>query len=376
MRTDIVLVNFLMAPDLIRCLETLGHWKHGTIWVINNSAQEPDSSADTIMLRSEVNSRSEAVYIESGENIGFGRACNLAFSRSQAEAVLLINPDARIETAGLLKLMALMEKAPHWGALSPSMYWNDSQSFLIPSSVEQTPFTTLNLALATRWDWWARLLAGRALSRMQMLSQQSSVVKVNFLSGAVLLVRREAAQEASRLEGLEGDHLFDPDYFMFFEDSDLSVRLRRAGWLLGVANDVKAVHHYRHKPYKGAMMNQSRKLYFKKRFPWFFRLSGALKWIDALTQGVDAGNRFELIQTPLSSAAALITHTQGASVVALSPSLLAWPAFYRPANQQATPLKDEDWALLEPGQYVALLREKDGQLRWCCFYRSAESAIA
>lgn len=371
MHTDIVLVNFLMAPDVVRCLNTLGHWPHGTVWVVNNSGQEPGSNADTTLLRSAVLARTDTVLLDTDANLGFGRACNLAFSRSRSESVLLLNPDARIGTDGLLQLMTIMKNTPSWGAISPGMCWNDSQSFLIPPSVSQTPLSSLSLALSTRWAWWARWHANRELRRSQRLSERQSVIEVDFLSGAVLLVRREAAQMAAKSAGLKESDLFDPGYFMFFEDSDLSVRLRRVGWSLGVHTGIKATHHYRHKPYKAALMQHAREYYFRNRFPWFFRFSGALTWVDALSQGVDAGRRFELIQTPLNSATAFTQETNGAPVLALSPSLLAWPAVYRPAGHLATPLDEEDWALLEPGQYVALLRDGVDKTRWCCFTRSA-----
>jgi GT2 family glycosyltransferase len=371
MRTDIVLVNFDMAPDLVRCLNTLGHWPHGMIWVVNNSAQAPESSADTALLRSTVLARTDATLLDAGTNLGFGRACNLAFSHSQAECVLLLNPDARIETDGLLQLMAWMKSHPQWGAISPGMCWNDSRSFLIPPTVKQTPLSCLSLALSTRWAWWARWRAGQELRRSQRLSEKHSICKVDFLSGAVLLVRREAAQMAAKSAGLNEGDLFDPGYFMFFEDSDLSVRLRRTGWSLGVHTGIHATHHYRHKPYKAALMQQAREYYFKHRFPRFFRWSADLKWVDALSKSVEAGHRFEVIHTPLHSATAFTEQTHGAAVLALSPSLLAWPAVYHSGSRVASTLDDKDWALLEPGQYVALLQDRVGKVRWCCFSRSA-----
>jgi len=370
MRTDLVIVNFWMAQDVVDCLEALGHWPYGTIWIVNNSAHEPGSSFDTGLLETLVLGRSDLVLVIADENVGFGRGCNLAFARSKAETVLLLNPDARIDVSGLLQLMVFLENSPQCAAVAPSMYWNDSQSFLIPPCVDQTPFATLSLAVSTRWAWWARWQARRSLRRMQSLSERLSAAEVKFLSGAVLLVRREAARMAAARSGLTDGDLFDPDYFMFFEDSDLSVRLRRAGWTLAVHAGVKATHHYRHRPYKGALMLQARQLYFRKRFPWFFSISGALKWVEALARPVDAAKRFDLISQPMLSAAEFEQSSNGAAVLALSPSLLAWPAVYRPAHLSPMPLDERDWALLEPGQYVALLQDLCGETRWCCFERA------
>jgi hypothetical protein len=86
---------------------------------------------------------------------------------------------------------------------------------------------------------------------------------------------------------------------------------------------------------------------------------------------VEAGHRFEVIHSPLNSATAFTEQTHGAAVLALSPSLLAWPAVYHSGSRVASTLDDKDWALLEPGQYVALLQDRVGKVRWCCFSRSA-----
>lgn len=370
MHTDIVIVNFLMASDVARCLRDLGPWPHGTIWLVNNSAHAPNSGDDNALLQAIADARSDVTLLVAPENLGFGRGCNLAYAQSTAEGVLLLNPDATIDSHDLLKLIELLAQRPHWGAVSPVMHWDAARRFVIPPSVAQTPAAALDLALSTRWGWWARWRARQDLDRMRALVQQVGAQPVGFLSGAVLLVRREAALMASQQSGLAPTDLFDPAFFMFFEDSDLSVRLRRAGWQLGVHPGLKAVHSYRHKPFKAALMAQARLQYFQKQFPWFFRLTRALQWVDRLTRPVRPAERFDVVRFPLDSAAALSQHTAGAAVVAWSPSLLGRPAVFRSPETRGAPLDETDWDLLEPGTYVALLQDADGTCRWCCFERA------
>lgn len=367
MRTDIVIVNFLMASDVARCLKNLGPWPHGTIWLVNNSAQEPGSAADNAMLQAIADERLDVTLLNAPDNLGFGRGCNLAYAHSTAEGVLLLNPDAAIDSHDLLQLIELLHERQDWGAVSPIMHWDPARRFVIPPSVAQTPAAALDLALSTRWSWWARWQAHKDLDRMRTFVEQSRPQPVDFLSGAVLLVRRAAALEASQQSGLAAADLFDPAFFMFFEDSDLSVRLRRAGWKLGVHPGLRAVHSYRHKPFKAVLMAQARLQYFQKQFPLFFRLTRALKWVDQLVRPVHAADRLQVIEPPLHSAAALSQHTAGAAVLAWSPSLLGRPAVFRSPETPSTPLDEADWALLEPGSYVALLQRIDGTCQWCCF---------
>ena len=93
---DIAIVNFRCVADTLEALARLAHWPHGTIWLVDNSAHEPAMAAQTAALRLACGAMPGVVYIEPGDNLGFGRACNLAFAKSNAEFFLLLNPDARI----------------------------------------------------------------------------------------------------------------------------------------------------------------------------------------------------------------------------------------------------------------------------------------
>jgi hypothetical protein len=188
---------------------------------------------------------------------------------------------------------------------------------------------------------------------------------VDFLAGAVMLVRRSAA--------LAVGGLFDPAYFMFFEDSDLSVRLRRGGFRLQVVPAASAVHEYRHKAFKAGMMDASRKDYFRKRFPVFFRLSDSLRRMDRWQRPVDPPCGCDTLGASVASAQEFRVITGNAGVLAISPSMLGMPAVFRPAGEAPRALTDAEWALLEPAPYVVYLQPRDRSRppRWVRFERPA-----
>lgn len=376
MRIDIIIVNYLSASDVGLCLRTLGPWAQGSIWLVNNSANVPDSSQDSALLVQIAEEHGSVELIEAGENGGFARGCNLAYGRSDADIVVLLNPDACIGGPQLLALARALDKDPRLAALSPIMSLDRHKGFLIPPTVAQTPASALGLALSTRWAWLSRWLSDRALQRMQHLVRQEDVQYVDFLSGAVLAVRRVAARDAAETSGLPPGCLFDPEYFMFFEDSDLSHRLTHTGWRLGVHPGLCAVHAYSHKPYKAALMEASRRLYFRKRFRWFYHLTRQLRGLDRLMVAPDPVQRFGDHLGRLSSAAQLLERTGGAPVLALSPSLLTRPALFRPPEHPPTPLTKDEWDLLEPGPYCVLLAPEGRRARWAYLERAAAAPSA
>jgi len=364
MQIDIVIVNYHCADQIAECLKTLGPWRKGAIWLVDNSCDPIQKAALEALAEAHAHSCVRLVLAQS--NLGFGGGCNLAFARSTAELLLLLNPDALVTGATVLELAQDMQRHPHLGALSPTIYWNRQRTFVTPATMAQTPWAEL-LRLASHGS--ARIAKGLArlhLRRMRHIAAAGTLQTVAFLSGAVLMLRRSAALEASRrIEWSAGDVaresevLFDPAFFMFFEDSDLSVRLTESGWALGVLPCVSAVHEYRHKAFKASLMQQSRHLYFRKRYPIFYQYTQNLLWLDTMAAKMRAPAWSNYLGE-FSRADEVTRATGGDGVIALSPSGFMVPAIFRPPGGAYLPFDEEEWALLEPAHYTACLIDARG----------------
>ena len=344
---DIIIVNYRGAADTLQALTRLAAWPHGTLWLVDNSANEPDMAADTSALQQASADHQCVRLLAPGANLGFGCACNLAFAESSAEYVLLLNPDARISTEDVLRLAQAMQDRPGLAGVSPKIYWNEQRSFVLPAAFAQTPWYYVAQTLATRSRQLAQWAARRGLLRAMRQMAGSKVFEVDFVAGSVLLLRRSAV--------LQAGGLFDPDYFMFYEDSDLSLRLRRAGYELAIVPSATAEHEYRHKAFKAGLMAQSQQHYFSKQYPLFYRWSGRLSRVPRLAGSMDLNAWFKVLAQPVSSAEEFAHLTGAAGVLAFSPTLLLMPAIFRPSMAQVRPFDENEWGLLEPGPYTALL---------------------
>ena len=358
---DVVIVNYRDAADTLQALTRLTPWPLGTIWLVDNSAHETEVADGTAALEQAVLSLQEAQQrgdpknadrpcvnlLTAGANLGFGRACNLAFAQSSAEYLLLLNPDARIATADVLTLARALSHQPRLAGVSPKIYWNAQHSFVLPAAFAQTPWYYVAQALATRSRWLAQWAALRGMKRSQRQMAGSKVFEVDFLAGSVLLLRRSAV--------LQAGGLFDPDYFMFYEDSDLSLRLRRAGYRLAIVPGAAAEHEYRHKAFKAELMARSQLQYFSKQYPLFYRCSGGLGRVPQLAGSVDLNTWFTVLAQPISSADEFARQTGAAGVLAFSPTMLLMPSIFRPERSGASRFDAQEWDLLEPGPYTAVL---------------------
>jgi GT2 family glycosyltransferase len=149
-------------------------------------------------------------------NLGFGRGCNQGMAASRGAFVVLLNNDTLVTPGWLDGLIALsVHDWPRVGMTGPV------SNAATPEQTVETAYRDVGQMLAFARDN-ARRCAGQAVQRDR-------------LSGFCLLVRRDV------LDRVGG---FDERFGLgFFEDDDLSLRVRKAGYKLLVAHDV-FVHHY------------------------------------------------------------------------------------------------------------------------------------
>ena len=363
---DVAIVNYRCAADTLQALARLAQWPHGMVWLVDNSAQDAGVAADAAALREASAGMPWVRMLAPGSNLGFGRACNLAFAKSKAEFFLLLNPDARIAVDDVLLLARALADQPGLGAVSPKIFWNEQRTFVSPAAFPQTPGYSMALALATHSRRLTQWAAQRSLSGAMRQMASKHLFEVPFLAGSVMMVRRKAV--------LSAKGLFDPDYFMFFEDSDLSVRLRRAGYALAMVPAACAEHEYRHKAFKADMMAKSQHQYFSKQYPSFYYWSDKLARVAELARPVDLAKWFKVLPKPVTSAQEFAACTDNGRVLAFSPSVLMMPALFRPSLDGAHCFTEGEWNLLEPACYTVLVQSCDLTRKpaWFYFERAAD----
>ena len=222
------------------------------IYVVDNSMCKDESE----WLREHLSSNSRLIV--SSENLGFARACNLAFAQSKAEYVLLLNPDARLFPGSLQRLKETLREHPKVAAVGPRVFWDiDKQFFMPPSTYPSRTGFALD-QLSACWPRIAAIHANRFLRRSLHEWQQTTPFPVDALSGGHVLLRRSAL--------LRANGLFDPRFFMYWEDSDLMRRLQDDDQQLLLEPRAEAVHLYEHTPAKDELISQGWPVFSQKYF--------------------------------------------------------------------------------------------------------------
>lgn len=215
---DVVVVAYRSAAQLRRCVEPLAGEPDLNVVVVDNAC--PEGSTRTISdLPVEV--------VSMGRNAGFAAGCNAGARRGEAEAILLLNPDASVSPANVRLLADSLGRDPRCAAVAPRL--------LLPSGeTELTMFREPRL----RSSFGEALLLHHVFSRAEWCTEwvrwgYDSPAEPEALIGAVLLVRRSAFAE---LGGL------DERFFLYSEDTDLGTRLRRRGFTLRYEPTATAEH--------------------------------------------------------------------------------------------------------------------------------------
>ncbi len=171
------------------------------------------------------------------KNLGFGRAVNLGAQVANAPYLLVLNPDVR-PLAG--SIGALFEAAEQSGATlcGPRFFWDRERYWRLPPAEGEALFWALGKRLAQSLFPEALVLSHYWRIRQEHFWTQDRPFKEVFLSGAALLIDRR------QLSGPP----FDPRFFLYYEDTDLSLRVEAEGLLQLCVPQAEMVHFWNQSP--------------------------------------------------------------------------------------------------------------------------------
>lgn len=288
----------------------------------------------------------------SPENFGFGRACNLAFERFEGEQILLLNPDARLLPDCLLRLQKTLLSSRKIAAVSPQIFWDDGLKFYLPPSIPPLLFEFQYL-----FDAWgphspiSRLLSVIWRYHSIKVWRSKKPVRVNNLSGGLVLLERDAVRKAGGL--------FDPRFFLYFEDIDLFIRLRKAGYSLAIEPRARAVHYYDQCGQedwgrKRLLMAQSRMVFLDKHCKGL--KSRVRKIMDQfMTCSAGENHRGPKVDFTSPFVLEVPAHLQNGWLFEASPNLAFIPSAGRFGRGPLVDFSERYWSMLAPGRYFGRL---------------------
>lgn len=170
--------------------------------IVDNASQ--DSTCDYVRQH-----LPHANLIANAKNLGFGAACNQGVAAASTPYALLLNPDCTCTHDTATSLVAVAQQDPQSAIVAPQVL---------------TKTGALEVSYRMGLLTWKSTLKQAA----------QGLLCVEFVTGACLLLRKSA------FDAVTG---FDEAYFMYYEDEDLCLRLRRAGYSI-VVQPAAVVQHF------------------------------------------------------------------------------------------------------------------------------------
>jgi len=238
-RVLVVVPTLAAGPALLECLVSLLNQTEREIEVVvvDNSGRQ--------LAREAGAERFAAAILDGPGNLGYGGAINAAVRRSQAPLVAVINDDAMAHPTWIRALLAAIESRPDVGMCASQVL----------------------LAGEGRLDSAGMLIARDGSTKQRGHGEHPASYnreeEVLFPSGSAALYRRALLEDAG---------LFDEDFFLYCEDSDLGLRARWAGWKCLYVPGAVVEHRYSQTAGRASVMKayyveRNRLFLITKNFP-------------------------------------------------------------------------------------------------------------
>jgi hypothetical protein len=200
---SVIIVNYNTADFLGRCLNSVAHQTdvNAEVIVVDNCSK--DGSPDFV--------REKFPWVRlmaNQQNLGFSRANNLALKDCNGKYIYFLNPDTEVCSGAFKNMVDFMDSHPNVGLAGTQLVNPDGSP---QSSVE------------IRYP-------GHRHARNELKDLKGAIA---WVMGSSMIARLEV------IKGVDG---FDEHYFLYGEDLDLCLRIRKSGWDIGYIPEAMVIH--------------------------------------------------------------------------------------------------------------------------------------
>jgi len=214
------------------------------LFIIDNSDKKSDLDKISMDLISK-NWDFSFEFKNNSINIGFGKAHNLILNKiisdesSSADMHLVLNPDVIVNQDCIKNAFSFIENNPDVGMITPMSYKkNNLREYLC----KRYP-SIFDLFLRGFAPVWIKKLFENRLDRYEMKKETNEALskEIPIASGCFMFLRNAAIKDTGT---------FDPCFFLYFEDFDYSIRIRK-NWKICYLPYVRIIHYGGHTSKKG-----------------------------------------------------------------------------------------------------------------------------
>lgn len=224
MHIFIIILNWNGSKDTIECLKSIKDIPSGefliTIVLVDNNSKTADK--DFLKEYIDRNKDLDIRLLENKDNLGYAGGNNVGIKyavNNEADGVIILNNDTGVHPKLIQELVRCAESNKKAGIITPKIFFHPGYEFH-KDRYSKRDFGKVIWSAGGVIDWNNVFGENRGLDEVDT-GQYSDSASVDFATGACMYLKPDFIEE---------NGMFDERYFMYFEDADLSVRAKRAGW--------------------------------------------------------------------------------------------------------------------------------------------------
>ncbi len=254
MKLSIIIVHYHVKDFLFKALESLYQSKLSLkfeIIVVDNDEVKnilPDLHRRFPKVR----------YVSTPENHGYGAGNNMGAKIAKGEYLFFLNPDTIVKQNAVEDLIAFLDKNPKVGIVAPLLLDKNDNFYPLQGTKKLTPLTAVFTL-----SFINKLFPHNSISKNFWLKDwdKKDLIEVDAVPGTAFLIRK------SIFDSING---FDEDFFLFFEEYDVALRVKQLGYKIFILPKAQVFHAWgestKQKENIEKNFFQSRFLYFKKHY--------------------------------------------------------------------------------------------------------------
>lgn len=228
---SIIIVNYYSADLIIDCVNSIFAKTKDVVFeviVVDNA------SADDSVNKLNRSLGEKITLIQSDINLGFGKANNLGAKYAVGEYLFLLNPDTILINDAVSVLHHYLEKHPEVGVAGGNLYALDGQ----PNPSFCTRFD--ELSAERKNASWHRIIKKKVKDKFK--KKQNHITEFNYSDApkeVAYIFGADMMMKKSTFDLIGG---FDPDFFMYAEEEELTWRIAQMGYSVMSVPQAKIIH--------------------------------------------------------------------------------------------------------------------------------------
>ncbi len=225
-KVSIIIVNYKVEKELLDCVYSIVKSSPKIIYEIIVVDNDEENKVETLLKTK----FSKVKYVKSKSNLGYGGGNNLGARYAQGEYLFFLNPDTKVLHRALDNLYTFLSKRSNVGMISPVFLNDNLTPFKSQGSKELTP-----KAILFSQSFIRKIFTNKNIYNQYTLADWSieTPLSVDAIPGAAIMISTNLFRKIGG---------FDKNFFLYFEENDISKRVKDLGYKLFIVPSAKIIH--------------------------------------------------------------------------------------------------------------------------------------